>query len=346
MVLAITVIAAAGANAISLDDLSPQAAAFADVPELMCDLARAIYSNTRADPPEPVDWDEIRDLYQTPGGNLSFSLQDLAQGAAFSGPDSIVGGDVPGIYQAYQEYFGDDEWLHSTIIDAIENLDNELDLSRVEPVHKTSTYATAVGLVLGLLEEAASAVENQPEATTFLVEAAWAVYNGAEDACSTLSGTADSRSINFGMPGDVNDGVAAAFEGALSDLNVDTIEALLDEVTEGMLVTFLRAVIRYANRMDEAAAAGEPDIVRENQFEGLAYLRVIQPLAAALDASGAEAIESAFVQGAESGIGEVDLENYEPVLGTVENAVGAILDAAGLDMESLGTYTEDDPTSG
>ena len=147
---------------------------------------------------------------------------------------------------------------------------------------------------------------------------------------------ADLRSEYFGVTGDVTEPLVAAFKFALSDLNEDTTEALFLEASRAAIETNLRSAILYASRMDEAAAAGEADLVRESQFDGLTYFHVIAPLVAALDLESAPAIEAAFMQGADSGVGQVDLSGA-PVLDDVVQAAERILEAAGVDVGSFGT---------
>lgn len=221
---------------------------------------------------------------------------------------------------------------------------------RYEQAHKTSAFGTAVANALSLLEAAAYNAQagDLNEAET-LVGAAWAIIRGDDESASTYGCTvlsnADLRSEYFGVPGDVTEPLVAAFQSALSDLNADTTEALFLEAARAAIVTNLRSAIRYASRMDEAAAAGEADLVRESQFEGLTYLRVIAPLVAALDPESAAAIEAAFTQGADSGVGQFDLSG-DPILDDVVQAAERILEAAGVDVGSFGTYTENEPISG
>ena len=98
----------------------------------------------------------------------------------------------------------------------------------------------------------------------------------------------------------------------------------------------LRAAVRYAARMDGNAEDEDPANLRVNQLEGLAFFRVVEPYAASLDADAAETIDSLFAvtQYPPDADGNIDLGDYEEVGESVLDAAEAILEAAGIDIES------------
>ena len=87
--------------------------------------------------------------------------------------------------------------------------------------------------------------------------------------------------------------------------------------------------------MDGDAAAGNPDNLRVNQLEGLAFFRVIEPLVASFDEDLAEAVESFFVvsnyEPDESG--EIDLSDYEDIGEELGEVIDDILEELGIDKE-------------
>ena len=86
--------------------VSEAAAAYQEVPELACKLADAIYGNLIQS--QPVDWEQVQELYEESGENIPFSPQQLAQGAVF-------GDSPPEILQEYQQFYGYDTWLDTFV---------------------------------------------------------------------------------------------------------------------------------------------------------------------------------------------------------------------------------------
>ena len=167
LVLALLGALALGASAdVEVGNLtvSDGAAAFLDVSDLVCDVFEAMEF-------EPVDWSEVNAAYTTPGA-LNVTLQQLAQGAAF-------GDNIPPVWAEYQEYFGDDTWLDTNVLEGIDAPDNESDGSKTELVQKTSRDANGVAHVLALIEASGLALESGDEETALtLLEAAYVIYHG------------------------------------------------------------------------------------------------------------------------------------------------------------------------
>lgn len=310
--------------------VSDAAAAFGEVSELVCGVFETMQF-------EPVDWSgEVASAYETEGSTLELSLQELAQGAAF-------GDDIPEVWADYQEFFGDDTWLDTNVLEGIEAPDNESDGARIELTAKSARDANGVAHVLALIEAAEAALEGGDEDTALLfMEAAWVIYHGYDNGdgddgtgCAPY-GTGESRSGNFGLAGDVTERIVEAFEAAQSDLSEETLEALFAEVQKSTLITYLRAAVRYAARMDSNAEDEDPGNLRVNQLEGLAFFRVVEPYAASLDADAAEIIDSTFAvtEYPPDADGNIDISEYEEVGESVLEAAEAILEAAGIDIES------------
>merc|ERR1712118_449623 len=256
MVLGVTLVVAGGAavvNAATVGwmEVSDEAAAYSAISEQVCQVFTAMEF-------EPVDWSTAEEIYETPFeiNGEETSLKTIAT----EGPDSITEDDDPAIWEAFQAYFEDDTWLDTNILEGAVDLDGETDGARTELVQKTSRDALGVALVLSMLELAAEAIDDgEFDQAVLYTEVAWVLYHGYDNGdgdtgngCA-LYGTGESRSGNFGLPGDVTAKVEAAFEaamvalsvetsgGAASDAQQDVLEDLFDTVAEAVFITYLRA---------------------------------------------------------------------------------------------------------
>lgn len=352
----------AGAHDIGNLTVSDDAATFSHVSELVCNLFSEMDF-------EPVDWEgAVTDAYeQTADFGLNeiideLSLKDLAEGA--------VWGDntPPEAWQEYQTFFDDDTWLNTDVLQGIDDpFEGESDGARAENVQKTARDANGVAHVLSLLELAEDSLKTyrfsddvvDAETALFYVESAWVIYHGYDNGdgddgtgCAPY-GTGRSRSAQFGMADDVNVRITTAFEEAQTavdaaidddskvDAAEDAVVAAFAEVKKSTLITYLRAAVRYANRMDQNAAAGDAANLRVNQLEGLSFYRTIEPYASSIDEEASSIIDKVFEfdNYAPSADGSIDISDYEDVAPTVEAAVDAILDKAGIDIETeFGEY--------
>jgi len=346
-VVALLVAAPGGANAATIGgmEVSEEAAAFSAISEQVCQVFAAMEF-------EPVDWSSVVEIYEAPFeiNGESTSLKEIAT----EGPVSVGGDDDNDVWEAFQDYFDDEDWLDTNVLEGGEDLDNETDGARTELVQKTSRDALGVALTLAFLEDAAEALDDgDVEQAILFTEIAWVIYHGYDNGdgdtgngCAPY-GTGESRSGNFGLPGDVTANIESAFSAAMAALSVDAgggaasdaqeeiLENLLDTVARAVTITYLRAALRYGVRMDGDAAAGNPDNLRVNQLEGLAFFRVIEPLVASFDEDLAEAVESFFVvsnyEPDESG--EIDLSDYEDIGADLEAVIDEILETLGVDKE-------------
>jgi len=338
----------AGANAsteIGGMEVSDEASSYSAISEQVCQVFTAMEF-------EPVDWASVVAIYETPFeiNGEETSLKEIAT----EGPGAIGADDDNELWEAFQDYFDDEDWLDTNVLEGGEDLDNETDGARTELVQKTSRDALGVALVLAFIEEAADAIDDGDlEAAVLFTEIAWVIYHGYDNGdgdtgngCAPY-GTGESRSGNFGLPGDVTADIEAAFESAMAALSVETgggaasdaqeeiVEALFDAVARATTITYLRAALRYGIRMDGDAAAGNPDNLRVNQLEGLAFFRAVQPLVAAFDEDLAEAVEDFFVvanyEPDESG--EIDLSDYEDIGEALGEVIDDILEELGIDKE-------------
>ena len=233
----------------------------------------------------------------------------------------------------------------SQITDGIDGIHaDEEDGHRAESVYKIGSYANQFVHVLALIQSAATALDDPSAAppAAFYLDVAIAIYHAGDCSLSDIKGT---RAGEFDSSVDPNALTEAAFAAAQSDLTKENLETLLEEVEDAGLIAFLRAANRYANLMDQYAAAGDETLLRENQFEALAYFRVIEPIAQMLDADATELIENLFSQG-EDEVGQLFLDDYQPVEEQVLPAINDILAAAGIDPEVFGTYTFDEGFDG
>ena len=341
-------VAAGGADAqvaVGGMEVSEEAAAFSAISEQVCQVFTAMEF-------EPVDWSSVVEIYEAPfeiNGETT-SLKEIAT----EGPSAISDGDDSDIWESFQDYFDDEDWLDTNVLEGGEDLDNETDGARTELVQKTSRDALGVVLTLAFAEKAVDAIEAEDlEAAILFTEIAWVIYHGYDNGdgdtgngCAPY-GTGESRSGNFGLPGDVTANIETAFSAAMAALSVSTgggaatdaqqeiLEDLYSAIESAVTITYLRAALRYGIRMDGDAAAGNPDNLRVNQLEGLAFFRVIEPLVAEFDEALASAVESFFVvanyEPDESG--EIDLSDYEDIGADLEAVIDEILETLGVDKE-------------
>lgn len=338
----------AGADAATIGgmEVSDEAAAFSAISEQVCQVFTAMEF-------EPVDWSSVVDIYETSFeiNGEETSLKEIAT----EGPSSLTDDDDDtDIWESFQEYFDDDDWIDTNFLEGAEDLDNETDGSRTELVQKTSRDALGVVLTLAMAEKAVDAIEaDDLDAAILFTEIAWVIYHGYDNGdgdtgngCAPY-GTGESRSGNFGLPGDVTANIESAFSAAMAALSVATgggaasdaqqeiLEALYETIEKATTTTYLRAALRYGTRMDGDAAAGNPDNLRVNQLEGLAFFRAVQPLVAEFDPELADAVESFFVvskyEPDESG--EIDLSDYEDIADDLGEVIDALLETLGIDKE-------------
>jgi len=342
--VALLVAGAADAATIGGMEVSDEAAAFSAISEQVCQVFTAMEF-------EPVDWSTVVEIYETPFeiNGEETSLKEIAT----EGPSAVTDGDDGDVWEAFQEYFDDDDWIDTNVLEGGEDLDGETDGARTELVQKTSRDALGVVLTLAMAEKAVDAIEDGDlEAAIFFTEVAWVIYHGYDNGdgdtgngCAPY-GTGESRSGNFGLPGDVTANIEAAFEAAMAALSVQTgggaateaqqevVESLYDTIEEATTITYLRAALRYGTRMDGDAAAGNPDNLRVNQLEGLAFFRAVQPLVAEFDPDLATAVESFFlVSKYEPVDGEIDLSDYEDITSDLGDVIDELLETLGIDKE-------------
>merc|ERR1712182_74709 len=154
---------------------------------------------------------------------------------------------------------------------------------------------------------------------------------------------------NFGFdPSDVVESTVAAFTAAIDALTGDSddAESILEDsymaIEMGFLKTYMRAAIRYANKMDSDAEADDGLNLRVNQLEGYAFANAILPYAATFDEEAAANIAAAFEPTMYAPVGEdnsVDLSAYTETLPVVLENVEAIMAAAGVDDDAFGVLS-------
>ncbi|MEM9611978.1 MAG: FEA1-related lipoprotein [Actinomycetota bacterium] len=163
----------------------------------------------------------------------------------------------------------------------------------------------------------------------------WAFYHGAEPGCAPF-GTGNSRASNFATLGE--DGETALANERILAAMIEGRDALLAEdvagtgiaaaeVQRNAVIIYSQAAIRYASLIEGDLAEGDAETAKAHQAEGLAFWRVIEPLAVPQGAD-AEAINAIF-----------DLAN-EPGANGFGDEVRAALqpawDALGISAEDIG----------
>merc|ERR1712118_626456 len=149
VLLGVTLVVAGGAavvNAATVGgmEVSDEAAAYSAISEQVCQVFTAMEF-------EPVDWSTVEEIYETPFeiNGEETSLKTIAT----EGPVGVtLEDDNPELWEDFAEYFEDDTWIDTNILEGAVDLDGETDGARTELVQKTSRDALGVALVLSMLE--------------------------------------------------------------------------------------------------------------------------------------------------------------------------------------------------
>jgi hypothetical protein len=108
-----------------------------------------------------------------------------------------------------------------------------------------------------------------------------------------------------------------AARAAAAAADAGALKAADDEIVRQILITYVRAALRYAAGSDAALAEGDVPAARVEQAEGLAYYRVIAPLVADVDEAAARTALDAFdiTTGPTRGMGQVVRRALESTYG-------------------------------
>jgi len=294
---------------------------------------------------EPYDWAKVKTIYEQKllmGGKIA-SLQDLAEEGS-----AVFTGETPDVWTEFATYFNDTEWINTGTLMGIDGADEESDGAREELVQKYPRDVLGTSLVLGMFQTAIDEYKDgDTDAALEDIYAAWVLFYGYTpdgQGCAPY-GTAESRARNFGFePSDVVESTVAAFTAAIDALTGDSddAESILEDsymaIEMGFLKTYMRAAIRYANKMDGDAEADDGLNLRVNQLEGYAFANAILPYAATFDEEAAANIAAAFepTMYAPAPDGSVDLSAYTETLPVVLENVEAIIAAAGITDQEFG----------
>jgi len=322
--------------------VSDTAASFDAVSEQVCRIFDAMDF-------EPYDWAKVKTIYEQKllmGGKIA-SLQDLAEEGS-----AVFTGETPDVWTEFATYFNDTEWINTGTLMGIDGADEESDGAREELVQKYPRDVLGTSLVLGMFQTAIDEYKDgDTDAALEDIYAAWVLFYGFTpdgQGCAPY-GTAVSRAGNFGFdPSDVVESTVAAFTAAIDALTGDSddAESILEDsymaIEMGFLKTYMRAAIRYANKMDGDAEADDGLNLRVNQLEGYAFANAILPYAATFDEEAAANIAAAFEPTMYAPVGEdnsVDLSAYTETLPVVLENVEAIMAAAGVDDDAFGVLS-------
>lgn len=192
-------------------------------------------------------------------------------------------------------------------------------------IHELTTAAEKAAA--GDFDVASGAVHNWDEA--------WAFYHGSAPGCSPHA-TAQSRAANFNTMG--ADSTAALANQIILDAMIAGREALLNadadtasearaRILRALGMTYSQAAIRYAAVVEDDLAAGDLAAAEKHQAEGLAFWRVLQPLAVPGGADG-DTIDSIYDLAAEPGANGGEAE--------VRAALQPYWDSAGIAADEIG----------
>lgn len=252
---------------------------------------------------DPPDYAKAREIYKTGMNSKGTTLFDVATAEY---PTEL--------YQKYAVFFGDQQWMHTKIDQA---LDGEGKFSsaikRVQAIKKLLQSSVLVQRFFYDIDSAVAKTEaNNPEGALNSLDRAMAVFYGGDISCSPF-GNGQARGIEFGT---ISDGVskankevhAAVKAGAdalmamIEDSTADakeTVKAARDNMLKQVTVIYVQACFKYATLIDTGLENGaDAAAVEKAQAEGYAYYQAIYPLVADADPTGAEDILKAFNIGA------------------------------------------------
>lgn len=209
---------------------------------------------------------------------------------------------------------------------------------RVESAEKGIQNGVQTVYLLHELDEAAAKIaDGNLDATTGApnnVDETFAIYVGKDIDCSPW-GTAEKRALEFGTRATcsrsaINQAMVSQFTAARAAAiagNAAAFAAAQNEIKRQLVITHLQNAIKYSALVDEDLAANRA--TDENQAEGYAFFRTIEPLAAAANANATAVIVRLLTPGAPvaAGIGA-----------QVKTAVNQIASALKITQAELGTF--------
>ena len=304
-----------------VSDVSSHAKVVLDVCEINALLPKDI----------PIDYAEVEKLYV--GGKNSVkgdgSVRTIAGFARTDRNEDI--------WNDYTEYYGDEQWLDTFVMSAIEGTGpfaGEPDLVRRQAIQKgiqnQIMLAWTFHELVSALGKAAEGNTDPASGAPHNWDEGWAFYHGDGPACGPYA-TADKRGDNFGTGTGVNDAVLAAFTRGVEALaagDTAVAEAAMVEIQRQITITYVQATIRYAHKIDAALADGDPDSARISQAEGWAFYRVIEPFVAGVDPEASATIAGRYDLGAgtpQEGSGEA-----------VQTALESIYDGLAINLDEVG----------
>lgn len=300
----------------------------------------------------------------------TWSLEGLAKNGASQLMSSTTIDFEGETWQMYADFFGDDEWLHNHILSGINGYD-ENNKVRSALVAKTVIDAIGITTALDFVENALGAFElegaSELSVELYAMESiygAWTAYYGNGVGCQSPYSTAELLSLEFGHVGDVNDMVARNVVATLQELQslsageisvrdvVKKLVTMRNVIIEAARITYLRAMVKHARKMDLAGADGDADLLRTEQAKAIASLWVIAPLTAQIDATNTDTMLQIFDLGT-----TYEVDSYVSVVGQVtqaltlsmlEQACGPSDAACLIPPAEFGTYTPavSEPLSG
>ena len=246
---------------------------------------------------KPINWAAVKELYEN-GKNSKKS----------SGNRTLAGyarneGRSEAIWDDYTAFYGDQTWLDTFVMSAIDGTDafaGTSDAVRKQGAQKGIQNQIMISYTIHELVAAMAKAEDKnfdpASGAPHNWDEGWAFYHGVDPKNSPY-GTAEKRGGNFGTGTAVNDAIAVAMtEGVEALVNKDAAGAqvALDEIVKQVQITYVQATIRYGSKVTSDLAKNDTEAARVHQAEGWAFFRVIEPMAAAVNASAASEIASLY----------------------------------------------------
>jgi hypothetical protein len=156
--------------------------------------------------------------------------------------------------------------------------------------------ATVIHALVGAEAKVAADRTDPADGAPHEVDQAWALYRGEHPTGAPFA-TAQRLGVDAGAGGAVNRTILArmrAARAAAAAGDAGALKAADDEIIRQILITYIRAALKYAAASEAALADGDEAGARVAQAEGLALYRVIAPLVAGVDEAAARTALDAF----------------------------------------------------
>jgi hypothetical protein len=245
----------------------------------------------------PVDFGAVATIYRE--GKFSDEKEGVKRSLGKFASEPRSSEDTLG---RYERYLGKG-WLNAFVGDAIDGVGPFAGASEVVRreavrigVRDQIMVAWALHELDAAIEKAAKGSFTKKSGAPHNWDEVWAYYRGEKPECGPFA-TADSHGEAFGVGTLINRRLELTMKDGLKALVGKTAlgaRTARDDITRDLTISYVQAVIKSATELDAALARGKADEARVHQAEGLAYLRVIEPLIAKANTTAARTVAGVF----------------------------------------------------